>query len=352
MLCIMKQCRLILALGILASLWFFLGAFYYRAYRPDRKELVVLTCSDSAPFSFHDGHTLAGFDIDLAWALGRKLGRPVSLRDLSFHTILDKITMFDQEADMAITAITSTSERQRFVDLSIPYHHSSMVLLTNSSFENKDKTNKIVAYRSASTHEAFAKKNIVPFHDLIQIYCFDTFSDSVLNALLENRIQAVILDYEEAAMQAAMYPALKIVPLEHSESPLCILFPKGSSLKSKINKALKELKEEGILDQLVKKWLTQESLERQAKLFGKPRSLEDLSACPWLGGLQPVVVHSEKKVQVSEKAEVQKVSSLRGAQETTSKSANGTPEEAASKAKEALAVSEAVRPVAHVKARG
>lgn len=249
---------------LLGSLCFIAGVFYFeRQSRNQEESLIVLTCSDSVPFSFYNKYELTGFDIELIQEISQRINRKIRLYDLPFYLIMDKLRLFHHPSvDLAITAITTTDQRRKFMDLSIPYHTSSTVLLVNKNsgiLSEMDLSNKTIAIRTGSVHETFVQKNWIPFIGRMQLHKFDTLSYDIMQKLETNEVQAILLDNEEAFLQIALHKNFKIIPIHQSESHFCIALPKGSFLTPKVNKAICDLQNEGFLRKLEKKWLSQES---------------------------------------------------------------------------------------------
>ncbi|HEV7180492.1 MAG TPA: ABC transporter substrate-binding protein [Candidatus Baltobacteraceae bacterium] len=69
-----------------------------------------------APLEFYGApsHTMQGFDIDLARALGEKLGAPVAIANHQFDSILNDVSK--GTVDLGISAISDTRAREKQVD--------------------------------------------------------------------------------------------------------------------------------------------------------------------------------------------------------------------------------------------
>lgn len=237
------------------------GLYIDREVRKDHyKPLLVLTSSDSAPFSFYDGHELVGFDIDLIRKIAKELDRTAQFMDVPFYMIFKKLTFFaPQEGDLAITAISQLPERNN-VDFSIPYHASYSVLLVKkdsgikSEYELSDKT---IAVRKGSSQERLVQTEWIPLHSRIHTYTFYVISEKEINMLKNNQIYALVLDKEEAQIYLENDPSLKAIPLKGTESNICIALPKGSLLTHKINAIIRKFQNDGTLLTLEKKWFSQ-----------------------------------------------------------------------------------------------
>ena len=81
----------------------------------ENKKIVVATESEFAPFEFkslvNGKDTLVGADIELAKAIGKKLGVEVEFSVMSFDNVLASVQ--SGKADIAIAGISVTDERKK-----------------------------------------------------------------------------------------------------------------------------------------------------------------------------------------------------------------------------------------------
>ena len=83
------------------------------------------------PFSFQDGTENKGFSLDLWERVAREANLPYEIHWVK--TVGDLITALrDGQADVAIAAISITSEREGLVDFSTPYYESGLGILVNA----------------------------------------------------------------------------------------------------------------------------------------------------------------------------------------------------------------------------
>ena len=104
----------------------------------DKKKIVVATESEFAPFEFktliNGKDTLVGADIELAKAIGKKLGVKVEFSVMSFDNVLASVQ--SGKADIAIAGISVTNERKKVYDFSDSYYTAENVVIVK-----KDKVN-------------------------------------------------------------------------------------------------------------------------------------------------------------------------------------------------------------------
>ncbi len=89
--------------------------------RPDDAPLVLLTTTDTPPYSYRDKETgeIIGIEVDIIREAAAKLGRKLEIRRANFPDLLPMVSA--GKADLAASGITITEGRLQTVDFSIPY---------------------------------------------------------------------------------------------------------------------------------------------------------------------------------------------------------------------------------------
>lgn len=217
------------------------------------KTLTVGICADYAPFEFFKEGQIVGYDIDLMREIGKRLGKDVQFKDMSFDAILGSLTT--SRIDAAISSITPTVERRKSIDFSKEYIHSSRVMLCKgtSSIETVDDlVDETVGVQNGSTHETYAKG------PLSQEVRLSVKSLSKIPDLLQDmdagRLSCLILGNAEAESILKSHKNLKTIALPGELSGVAIGLPKGSPLTEKINKVLDEMEADGYLAKLKETW--------------------------------------------------------------------------------------------------
>ena len=101
----------------------------------DKGTLTVALNPEFAPFEFQvikDGkNTIVGSDIDLANEIGKALGVKVKFQAMDFNNVLASVE--SGKADIAISGISATPERQKAYDFSTPYYTAKNVMIVQKS---------------------------------------------------------------------------------------------------------------------------------------------------------------------------------------------------------------------------
>jgi ABC-type amino acid transport substrate-binding protein len=94
-------------------------------------QAITVVTKEIEPFVFVDGEEVSGFSIDLWQALALELGLPFEFEIVT--TVQEQLDAVEQEqADVAVAAISITAERERQVDFSHRYFESGLGILAHS----------------------------------------------------------------------------------------------------------------------------------------------------------------------------------------------------------------------------
>lgn len=222
-------------------------------------KLVVGTSADYEPFEYMEDGEFKGFDVELAAAIADKLGLEVQYESVDFDSILPGISS-GTKYDVGVASITVTPAREKEVDFTDSYYMDDQAIVTMAddtsitadNYEDvlNDSATKI-AVQSGSTAESFAKENfpnatIVPFKNATD--CFAAVQSDQADAVVTNRSMA-------AQMVAGAYTNEHVIKQISTGEEYAIAVSKDNpGLTKKINEALKELTDDGTIDELMTKY--------------------------------------------------------------------------------------------------
>jgi ABC-type amino acid transport substrate-binding protein len=220
-------------------------------------ELKVGVCADSPPFTTMESGDIVGFEIDLSEAISKKLNKKIILKDMDFAALIPSIQ--SDKIDMAVALFENTPQRAKNVDFSIPYYKSQRMLLSLNSLPSdnivSDMSNgKKIGVQIGSTHQRYLgelQKSYPDWTSEIRIY--DTVG-GIFQDLNNQRISRMIIDKATANIFLQKYKIFGAILPTDDEGYVFVL-RKGSLLTIKINKAIGELRQDGTLKKLSKKWL-------------------------------------------------------------------------------------------------
>ena len=220
----------------------------------EQKVLKVGTEPTFAPFEFQekDSKEFAGFDMDLARALGKKMGMKVEIQNMGFDALIPALN--SGNIDMAAAGMSITDERKKAVSFSDPYYTSGLTIVVtkdNNEIKSlKDLEGKQLAVQIGSTGADKAAKVAGA-----KVTSFNTNAEVFLE--LENKgVDAVIIDKPVAAyyMTKEGKDKDKMVGETMDAESYGFAFKKDSKLAADVNKALAELKKDGEYDKIYTKW--------------------------------------------------------------------------------------------------
>ena len=218
-------------------------------------DLKIGTSLDFLPFEFHDSEEkeYQGFDMDIIYAIGRELGRPVQVGSINFDGLIPSLQAGN--VDVVIAAMTINDERKKLVAFSDPYYESGLTIMVRSneseinSFE--DLAGKKIGVIVSST--AFDMAKTIPD---AQVFEYENSTDS-FPALKSREVDALINDrpVNDYAIATNQVNAVKVLPdLLTNESYGIAVRKDDTEMLQKINEALKKLHDTGEYDQIYSKW--------------------------------------------------------------------------------------------------
>lgn len=210
-----------------------------------------------APFEFktiQDGKdTIAGADIEIAKAIGDELGVKVKFSEMSFDNVLASVQ--SGKADITISGISATKERQKIFDFSDTYYDSETVLLvkkdaTETYKQISDFSKKSIAVQKGSIQENIAKANLSDANAVSLAQ-----PGEAINELKSGQVEGVVLEKAIAKGYVDQNSDLTMSDIalkSDSNDAYAVAMPKGSDdLKAKVNKIIAKLKKEGKIDSYV-----------------------------------------------------------------------------------------------------
>jgi ABC-type amino acid transport substrate-binding protein len=203
------------------------------------------------PFEQGKPGNYTGFDIELMEAVAEKMGRKAEFQDTSFETIFRDVAQGKFEA--VISAATITEEREKAVDFSNPYYLSEQAVLVKEGSDVKsleDLDGKTVAAQQGTTGLELAKEKLGGS----EIRPYPEGPDAV-NALKAGTVEGVVIDAPVAQNAVEKSGGVEIAEKVPTEETYGIAVAQGDTeLLDEINKALKEVEQDGAYKTIYEKW--------------------------------------------------------------------------------------------------
>lgn len=108
----------------------------------DAEPLRFATNATFEPFEYYQNGNVVGIDVDVAHAIGDKIGRKVEVTDMEFDAIIASVQT--GKADAGIAGITVTEERKKNIDFTDAYTEVRQVVVVNGSVASVEKEQSLV----------------------------------------------------------------------------------------------------------------------------------------------------------------------------------------------------------------
>lgn len=215
-------------------------------------ELIVATDTAFVPFEFKQDGKYTGFDVELWEAISKQANLPYKLQPMDFNGIIPGLQT--KNIDVALAGITIRPDRAEVIDFSDPYYESGLAILVDNDSDIKtaaDLKDKMVAVKIGTATVDYMKESVPE----AKLKLFPNIDNAFLE-LATGRVDAVVHDTPNVQYyaQTAGKGKVKVVGSLKSGDYYGVAFPKGSELVPVVNKALKEIKDNGTYDKLYKKW--------------------------------------------------------------------------------------------------
>ncbi|MFQ1002811.1 amino acid ABC transporter substrate-binding protein [Modestobacter sp. SSW1-42] len=217
--------------------------------------ITVATEGTYAPFSFHDpanGNELTGYDVEVARAVGEKLGREVEFAETPFDSIFAGLDA--GRFDLIANQIGVNPERQAKYLFSTPYTYSNGVVITRADDTSVSSLADVAGKRSAqSTTSNFAE---VATGAGAQIEAVEGFTQAI-TLLKQSRVDVTIndslafLEYQKTTGDQDVKVAAEID--DPSESAFAFR-QDSAELQTQVDGALEQLRTDGTLAQISEKY--------------------------------------------------------------------------------------------------
>ena len=219
-------------------------------------KLVMATNAEFPPYEYHDGDASVGIDAEIAKAIADELGMELEIEDIAFDSIIPEIV--SGKADMGLAGMTVTEDRMQSVDFSDTYAKASQKIIVTEDSEiasPDDLKGVIVGVQLGTTGDIYVS-DLEADGTTVERY---SKGFEAVQALSQGKIDAVVIDGEPAKTFVAETEGLKILEESFTDEEYAIAVKKGNTeLLEKINGALKTLKDNGTLDEIVAKYIKAE----------------------------------------------------------------------------------------------
>ena len=222
--------------------------------------------ADYPPFAYVDeDYKVNGFDLALIQEIGRRLDVPLSIRDMAFDGLLPAVQL--GQIDAAIAALSVTEEREGLVDFSHVYYVGEDAILARENSQTpiidvEDLARSRIGVQDGSVYQSWLERTLVD-PGLLQSQNLITYTTitAALDALTapSPAIDFVVVD-RLVGENAELERPVRIAARNFNPQRYAIALPQGATtLQAKINEALIEMQNDGVLAALVRQYLQVEN---------------------------------------------------------------------------------------------
>ena len=248
---------------VLAAVMIITMAACMTACSSDDNKLTMATNAEFPPYEYREGKDgeIIGIDAEIAAEIAKKLGMELEIVDTEFGSIVGGVQ--SGKYDMGMAGLTVNEERKQSVNFSTSYATGVQVVIVKdggsvASLEDLDGDVKI-GVQQDTTGDIYASAEPKDGgYGADKVIRYKSGAEAV-QALVTGKVQAVIIDNEPAKSFVKANEGLKILDTEYAVEDYAICVAKeNNELLEKINKALAELKADGTIDKIVKKYIPAE----------------------------------------------------------------------------------------------
>ena len=222
-------------------------------------KLYVATNVAFPPYEFYEGTEAVGIDMDIARAIGEKLGLEVVIEDMEFDAINEAVK--SGKSDVGFGGMTVTEERKEIIDFTVSYATGVQVVIVpeNSPITSIDDlfaegASTIIGVQRNTTGDLYTTWDLEDA-GLATIDRYSKGADAV-QAMIAGKVDCVVIDNEPAKAFVAENEGLKILETAYALEDYAASVSKDNpELYAAINGALEELIADGTVAAIVEKYI-------------------------------------------------------------------------------------------------
>jgi polar amino acid transport system substrate-binding protein len=220
----------------------------------EAQELKLGANIGNVPWEFQNAKgEFVGFEIDLATEIGNRLGYKIRVVNIPFNGLFAAVE--SGQIDMAVSSMTITAKRLQAVSFAQPYYDSdqSLSVRTASGIKNlAGIAGKSIGVDTGSTGDVWTTQNKDKYK-IADIRRYEGLSPAMLD-LAAGRIDGYISDFPAVQYYLRDKPAYRVIERIPAGGQYSIMFAKNSPLAAKADATITQLKNEGYIAALHKKW--------------------------------------------------------------------------------------------------
>ena len=243
-------------LALILAVLFIMTTFAACGGNAEDDTLTMGTNAAFPPYEFtDDAGNVIGIDAEIAQAVADKLGKKLVIKDMDFDSLLTAVQ--GGSCDIVFAGMTVTDERKQAVNFTQTYATGVQVIIVKDGSAIKtadDLEGKMIGVQKGTTGD---------------IYCTDDYGQEnvkqfdngalAIEALKNGQVDCVVIDNEPAKNFVKANAGLSILDTEYVKEDYAAAIAKDNTeLLNAVNKAMDELKADGTIDKIIKKYIPAE----------------------------------------------------------------------------------------------
>lgn len=224
------------------------------ANNSEKNTLTMATNAEFPPYEYREGENFVGIDVEIAQAIADDLDKELVIEDMAFDSVIAAVQ--SGKADLGIAGLTVDEDRLANVNFSDSYTTATqVVIIKNGSAvaSPDDLVGKKIGVQLGTTGAAYAGD--------IEDATVEQYNKGfeAVQALLQDKLDAVIIDREPARVFVSQNEGLMILDEEFTVEDYAIAIAKNNTeLLNEVNASLEKLKSSGKLQEIIDKYITSE----------------------------------------------------------------------------------------------
>ncbi len=223
--------------------------------------LVMATNAYFPPYEYYQNGLVTGMEIEIADTIAQHIGMELYIDDMDFSSIIPSVE--NGSCMIGMSGIVATEERLESVDFTIPYITNIQVVLVNNTSNltyvdelYTENSQLKIGVKENTTADIYAYDDFLPEN----LYYFSTYGELV-NGLKDGIIDCAILDITVANKLFETDNTVRRLSGDYSYEDFRICVGKNNSeLLYKLNEAILQLQQSGVIDSIYQSYITDEAV--------------------------------------------------------------------------------------------
>ncbi|MBS4198356.1 transporter substrate-binding domain-containing protein [Bacillus sp. FJAT-49732] len=227
----------------------------------ERGKIIAGTSGTLYPTSYHEQGTdeLTGYEVEILKELAKRLDVDIEFKEMGFDGLLTSLN--SGVIDIAANDIEVTDERKKKVSFSDPYKFSyGTAIVRKDDLSGIKSLDDLKGKKSAGAATSIYMQ-IAREHGAEEVVYENATNEVYLRDVAVGRTDVILNDYYLQTLALAAFPELNITihpDIKYHPNDQAIVVKKDNNdLLNKVNEVLKEMKEDGTITELSKKFFNE-----------------------------------------------------------------------------------------------